>query len=91
MTGAPIYRYGHSIEMPPIGGLSSDLLEAMGFTGDSWAPYLRADAEHAFANNVRYGVANTEQHQLVSETFDWDPVAMRAVTQDPFGAQGDDL
>lgn len=70
---SPIYRYGQPIELDP-GWMPSSWVDEAGGDAESWEDYQRRCAEWEFATDVMYGIANAEQYQELSVTFDYDPI-----------------
>ena len=70
-TTSPIYRYGRPIEIAVSEAPESWIAE--GGSQASWESYLRYDIEHPFAMDQEFGIANTDQYQVMSITFCYDP------------------
>lgn len=76
----------HCYGRPPAGINAGDAPEdwfAFG-TQETWERYLQTYVEDAFARDVERGVANTDQYQLMSSTFRYDPAVGGVVVDYPF-------
>jgi hypothetical protein len=67
-----IYRYGKPIEVDA--GRMPEYLDEEGWDQGAWEGYVLSEVQQDLDYAQRYGVANTEQYQRVSELYAYDPI-----------------